>query len=380
MGWCKMLTEGQLSLIETGLTEAVEPRKVAAYLCLHMGLMLAEVAGLRREDIDLSAEKLTIRNYVGKPEGAARTFDVEFLPFDEPRVLLMPPHVVRYMSHHEDLYADGGCFIMTGEKAVPAFYMMQNLLTSVNLKYKITDALSMSDLRNAFIRRSIQSGMDLFTLCDYIGIRQPNVILKRFREYFTPRQEAVRKLEKYSIDYVPEPVYDPDEPKKMNLLILGAGSQGPVVKEIAEAIGIFDEIAFLDDDPNNKLAIGPLVAMTKLRYRFPLMIPSFGDSFLREQYLSEIDRLGALAPSLIHPSVTLSPSAKLGRAVVIEARCIVSAGAVISKGAILSSASVIESNASIGQFVHIGASSTVAKGASVEDYKRIPSGTVVRAE
>ena len=37
-----MLTEQQCELIEKGLNEAVEPRKVAAYLCLHMGLMLAE--------------------------------------------------------------------------------------------------------------------------------------------------------------------------------------------------------------------------------------------------------------------------------------------------------------------------------------------------
>ena len=178
--------------------------------------------------------------------------------------------------------------------------------------------------------------------------------------------------------------FDPETgrriPRRMNLLILGAGSQGPVVKEIAEAIGIFDEIAFLDDDPNNKLAIAPLKDMPKLRYHFPLMIPSFGDSFLRERYLSEIDRLGVLAPSLIHPSVTLSPNAKLGRAVVIEARCIVSAGAVIGKGAILSSASVIESNASLGKFVHVGSSSTVAKNAVINDYVRIPSGTVVRTE
>lgn len=375
-----MLTEQECSLIERGLTEAVEPRKVAAYLSFHMGLMLAEVAGLRRCDIDLENGNLTLNHYIGKPEDAERSFDVDFLPFEKPRVLLMPPHVIRYIMQHEDLYTDDECFIMTGEKTIPAFYMMQNILTTVKLKYKVGSTLSMSDLRNAFIRRNIQASMDLYSLCDYIGIKQPNVILNRFREYFTPRYEAVRKLEKYSIDYVPEPEYDPDAPKQMNLLILGAGSQGPVVKEIAEAIGIFDEIAFLDDDPNNKLAIGPLKDMPKLKYRFPLMIPSFGDSFLRERYLSEIDRLGALAPSLIHPSVTLSPNAKLGRAVVIEARCIVSAGAVIGKGAILSSASVIESNATLGKFVHIGASSTAAKNAVINDYVRIPSGTVVRAE
>lgn len=41
---------------------------------------------------------------------------------------------------------------------------------------------------------------------------------------------------------------------KNNLLILGAGEFGHVVKEIAEDIGIFDKIDFLDDF--NPLAIG----------------------------------------------------------------------------------------------------------------------------
>ena len=33
-----MLSEAQCMLVELGLTEQVDTRKVAAYLCLHMGL------------------------------------------------------------------------------------------------------------------------------------------------------------------------------------------------------------------------------------------------------------------------------------------------------------------------------------------------------
>ena len=42
-----MLTEHQCQLIEKELTEHPEPRKVGAYLCLNMGLMLSEVCALR---------------------------------------------------------------------------------------------------------------------------------------------------------------------------------------------------------------------------------------------------------------------------------------------------------------------------------------------
>jgi len=373
-----MLTEQQCERIETGLTETVEPRKVAAYLCLHMGLTLAEAAGLRRGDIDLNGGRVVLRSYVGKPEGSGASDDVQLLPLEQVRSLPIPPHVFRYLSRHDDLYADGNAFMISGETTLPAFYTMQNLLTSINLKYKIAGTLSVSDLRNAFIRRCIQSGMDLYTLCAYIGIRQPNVILKRFREFFRPRLDEVRVLEKYSADYVPAPSSDPASVRQMNLLILGAGSQGPVVKEIAEAIGIFEEIAFLDDDPGNALAIGPLKDVEKLKARFSMATVSFGDSHLRERWMDRIDQCGYIVPTLIHPSATISPSAKIGRAAVIEARCIVSAGAAVGRGVILSGACVIETNVRIGQFVHIGSSATVTKGAAVEDYQRIPSGTVVR--
>ena len=60
-----MLTEQQCNLIERSLNEDVEPRKVAAYLCLHMGLMLSEVSALRWRDIDLKAGTVSIAHIIG---------------------------------------------------------------------------------------------------------------------------------------------------------------------------------------------------------------------------------------------------------------------------------------------------------------------------
>ena len=56
-----MLTESQCQLIEQELTGGVEPRKVGAYLCLHMGLMLSEVCALRWGEIDLTEGAVEIR-------------------------------------------------------------------------------------------------------------------------------------------------------------------------------------------------------------------------------------------------------------------------------------------------------------------------------
>lgn len=374
-----MLTEQQCKLIETALRESVEPRKVAAYLCLHMGLMLAEVAALRREDIDLLANTIALRNVIGRPEGGTGIVSAEFMPNPEPRTLPMPPHVWRYLRANEGLYAGDKSFVLTGGMEVPAFYHMQNILTSICTKYKIADSLSAMDLRSVFIRRCIQSGMDLYSICAYVGIRQPNVIVRRYEEFFNERLNGVLALERFSGDYVQSYSAEPADAKRMNLIILGAGSQGPVVKEIAEAIGICDEIAFLDDDPGNKLAIGPLSDIDRLVNRYPLALPSFGDGRLRQRYMDICEAKGYIVLGLTHPSATVSPNATVERSVVIEARSVISAGAIIGRGALISSSSVVSTGARIGKFAHVGASATIEKNAVVEPYSRIDSGAVVRA-
>ena len=362
------------------MRESVEPRKAAAYLCLHMGLMLAEVAALRREDIDFAASAIVLRNIIGRPDGGTNGTPAAFQPLPKPRILPMPPHVWRYFKANEGLYTDDKAFILTGGMEVPAFHHMQNILTSICAKYKIADSLSAMDLRSAFIRRCIQSGLDLYSICAYVGIRQPNVIVKRYGEYFTERLDGVTLLERYSGDNANASLCEQVDIKRMNLIILGAGSQGPVVKEIAKTIGIFDEIAFLDDDPDNQLAIGPLSDLDRLVNRYPLALPSFGDGHLRQRYMDACEEKGYIVVGVTHPSATVSPNAHVERSVVIEARCVVSAGAAIGRGALLSSASVIGPGAKIGAFAHIGSLATVEKNAVVAPYARIGSGTVVTAK
>lgn len=77
-----MLTDKQCSIINRHLAENVEPRKVAAYLCLNMGLLLGEVTALRRQDIDIDAGVLHIRNVAGRGEGGTASDPVELIPSD----------------------------------------------------------------------------------------------------------------------------------------------------------------------------------------------------------------------------------------------------------------------------------------------------------
>lgn len=138
--------------------------------------------------------------------------------------LPMPPQVVRYLSGCTGIYQSNDCFILAGDTVLPAFHHVQNILTSIETRYRVGSTLSATDLRNAFIRRCIQSGMDLYSLCAYVGIKQPNVIVKRFGEYFVSKLDDVSILQKYIDGSAPQKAIDIDSPRQMNLLILGAGS------------------------------------------------------------------------------------------------------------------------------------------------------------
>lgn len=352
-----MLTDKQCQIIEQSLVNAVEPRKVAAYLCLHMGLMLSEAAALRLGDMDLAA-------------GTVRLPSAEE---DAPRLLPMPPHVRRFLLDNAALYSSPDCYIMSGDREPPPFYLMQNVLNAVNKGHGVAETLSAMDLRNAFIRRCIQAGMDLYSLCRYIGVKQPNAVLKRFGEYFSPGYDALLRLSAYC----PSGAAAPPVRRGMNLLILGAGSQGPVEREIAEAIGVFSKIAFLDDDAANPLSIGPLSDYERLREYFPAAIPSFGDSALRREYYDRLTKAGYAVPRLIHPSASISGSSvRLGEGVVVEAKVIIGNDVTVGDNAILSAGCVLDRGCRIGADCHVGCACTVVRGSLVPDGLRIPAGTV----
>jgi len=164
---------------------------------------------------------------------------------------------------------------------------------------------------------------------------------------------------------------------KNNLLILGAGSQGPVVREIAEALGVFSEISYLDDDVNNPLAIGPLSDYKRLRGKYHAAIPSFGDSVLRREYFDKLRAAGYAIPRLIHPSATISASnVKLGNGVVVEAKVIIANDVSVGDNVILSAGCVLDRECHVERDCHVGCACTVTRGSTVPEKLRIPAGTV----
>lgn len=174
--------------------------------------------------------------------------------------------------------------------------------------------------------------------------------------YAKTREEAEEKKNKALAALSRQPLA-----KQMNLLILGAGGQGQVVKELAQDVGVFKKIAFLDDDENNPYAMDTCNNCWKYVDEYPIAIPSVGNNALRQIWIEMLVRYGFILPTLVHSTAIVSPSAEIGYGTVIEAKVTISANAKIGVGCIISSGAIIERNVIINDWTYVECSTTVRK-------------------
>lgn len=135
------------------------------------------------------------------------------------------------------------------------------------------------------------------------------------------------------------------------LLILGAGQYGFVAKEVAEAMGCFSNIAFLDD--NSEIAIGKLEDLKEIEYDTAFV--AIGNPVVRERWMQRISKLS----TLIHPKAVISPSAVIGEGSIIEAGAVISTEARIGKSTIIMANSVVGHNATVGEYCQLKYNCTI---------------------
>ena len=164
-----------------------------------------------------------------------------------------------------------------------------------------------------------------------------------YQEAETKREKRIRRLQQI---------------REMNLLILGSGSHGQEVKELAQSLRIFRKISFLDDIYPNR-AIGPCRNFEQYLDEYPVAIPAIGDTKVRMRWMEELIRARFVIPTLIHPTAIISPSAEIGTGTVICARVTVGTGAVIGKGCIVSSGATVNRNVTLNDWEYVECGETV---------------------
>ena len=161
---------------------------------------------------------------------------------------------------------------------------------------------------------------------------------------------------------------------KKNLLILGAGQYGRVVRETAEAMGCFEKICFLDD--SSPLAAGKMAEYESLRGTFSSAFVAMGNPQLRMQWLEKLEQAGYEIPVLIHPNAYVSSSAQLGKGTIVEPMAVVNSEAIVEAGGLLCAACVVNHNAHVMAVCQVDCKAVVASNAVVPEGTKVFSGTV----
>lgn len=153
------------------------------------------------------------------------------------------------------------------------------------------------------------------------------------------------------------------------LVIIGAGGHGKVVLDILRAAGRFQPVGFVDADP--RLAgtsvgglpvLGPLNVLPKIRQqqRVAHAIVAIGDNRTRLRYLAAVEAEGLELVSAIHPAAFVSPTARLGRNVVVGPNASVVTEAHVGDGTIVNTGAIVEHECELAEAVHVAPGACLA--------------------
>ena len=166
-----------------------------------------------------------------------------------------------------------------------------------------------------------------------------------------------------------------------SLLIIGAGIYGLVVKELAESMGQFGRIAFVDDGaieaPDGTPVVGTTKELSGLSKEYTHAAVAIGNPEVRRKLICSIEETAALQlATLVSPRAYVSASAQLGKGCIVEPMAVVHAGCLLGKGCLICAGAVVNHAARCGDCVQVDCNATVAGNALVPGGIKIAAGTV----
>ena len=172
------------------------------------------------------------------------------------------------------------------------------------------------------------------------------------------------------------------------ILIIGAGGHSNVIEDTLIEQGIFNEIAFLDDNfKNNKktylsktkniIGSSKLIYDKKLRSNFKYAFVAIGDSEKRLKLIDELEKLEYEIPIIIHPTAWVSKSVSLGIGSIILSQSTIQTGVKGGKGLIINNSCSIDHDSFLGNGVHIAPGVNIAGSVHIGDRSWIGIGASI---
>jgi sugar O-acyltransferase (sialic acid O-acetyltransferase NeuD family) len=166
------------------------------------------------------------------------------------------------------------------------------------------------------------------------------------------------------------------------LLVLGAGGHARAVADLAEACGwrlagflgahgapITGGVIGSDDD----------LATLRAEGRFDGAIVGVGNTALarRPALFARLRELGVATPSLVHPTATVSPSARIGDGCVVFPHTVVGADTAVGEDAVIYSGSVLEHGCRIADHAYLAPGVILCGNVRVEAGAFVGAGAIV---
>lgn len=148
----------------------------------------------------------------------------------------------------------------------------------------------------------------------------------------------------------------------IDTLIIGAGGHGKVVLDILQASDQYRPVGFIDADPKmtgmrvgGLPVFGAIHLLSRLisQHRIGAAIIAIGDNRTRFSYARTVDNARIPLINAIHKSAVVSPTAQLGRNVVIAANAVICTEAKIGDFSIVNTAATVDHECELGTAVQI---------------------------
>lgn len=180
----------------------------------------------------------------------------------------------------------------------------------------------------------------------------------------------------------------------MVLGIYGSGGSGREVKDIADMIGTWEEIIFIDDTVESGVFKGvkrmPFDCFCKtFDKKNSEVIVALGEPEYKKKLYKKVKDRDYSFANVIHPTAWISPSAKLGRGIIIKAGVIISCDAVVEDNVriepfaiighdcIVRESTQISPNVTMGGCSEIGAESYIGINVPIKENLKIGSNVVI---
>lgn len=170
----------------------------------------------------------------------------------------------------------------------------------------------------------------------------------------------------------------------MKVVVIGHGGHSKVVSDLILATNCLQIIGYLDHKYEriqvvNNLIFGPISAATQLKEEFNNVkfVMAIGDNKARKLVVEKLSISIKNFLTIVHPSASISPSAKIGYGTVVMPQAVINADVIVGNHCIINSGSVVEHDSLLDDFVHICPNSTIAGTVKMNEGSFVGSGATV---